>query len=474
VKRPRISIFTVFSASPTPLLVVGCATRSTQQTKTPKAPPADCLGPAKSNHSPPGWVRKLLPLLLVALQVPSLARAFEPFQVAKAQPADAFVDSIGVNVHLSYFDTAYSNFNGVVKPRLLEAGIRHIRDGCPSQNQTEFQNRLNDLGRTGIKSMLICSPHTGKTPPEVVGALKRVSASVEAVEGPNETDGAGINYQGQGFPEGTRAFQDDLFAAVKSDPDLAGLPVVIASISDPEKAPKLGRLNSADFANTHSYAGGGPPGFRWNWYLDRCLTNIQRPIIASETGYHTATHHIDSLWICGVSEAATGKYLSRLFPEYFLRGIVRTYVYEFLNEKPVPDNSEANFGLLRCDGEPKPAFTAIRNLIALLKDPGPSFAPGTLEFSVNGDTEPVRSLLLQKRDARFYLLLWMNAVSYDTQAKRDIEFTSQPTRIVFAKPLAWVQTYQPLNSSAPLKRADQVSEVLLRVPDHVVVLEIQP
>ena len=38
-------------------------------------------------------------------------------------------------------------------------------------------------------------------------------------------------------------------------------------MSNPESAAKLGLLHSADFANTHCYADGGPPGFRWDWYI---------------------------------------------------------------------------------------------------------------------------------------------------------------------------------------------------------------
>jgi len=401
------------------------------------------------------------------------AWAFEVFRSETARSADAFVESIGVNVHLSYFDTAYSNYAGVIKPRLLEAGIRHIRDGCPSQNQTEFQNRLNDLGRLGVKSLLICSPHTGKTPADIVAALKKVRESVAMVEGPNETDGAGISYQGLKFPEGTRAFQDDLFAAVKGDADLTRLPVVMASISDPEKAPRLGRLASADFANTHCYSGGGPPCFRWNWYMDRCLTNIQHPVIASESGYHHATNHTDGHWIRGVTERASGRYLPRLLAEYFTRGIMRTYLYEFLDLKAQPDYSEANFGMLRWNGEPKPAYTAIKNLIALLRDPGPSFTPGSLEFSINGDVEPVRHLLLQKRDGRFYLLLWINAVSYDAKTNQDVKFAPQPTRILFAKPMASAKTYTPLTGPNPVATFGQTNELMLQVPDYLLVLELQ-
>lgn len=413
------------------------------------------------------------PILILSMLVGFCsASAFEPAHVEPARPADAFVDAIGVNVHLSYFDTAYSNYTGVIKPRLLEAGIRHIRDGCPGRNQTEFQRRLNDLGRSGVKAMLICPPHTGKGTKEILDALKAVPDALELVEGPNETDGAGINYQGLKFPEGTRTFQNDLFAAVKADPQLKAFPVVMSSISDPEKAPKLGQLESADFANTHCYAGGGPPGFRWNWYMDRCLTNIHRPIIASESGYHHATNHTDGHWIRGVTERAGGRYLPRLLAEYFTRGIVRTYLYEFLDLKDQPNYSEANFGILRWNGEPKPAYTTIKNLIHLLQDPSPGFIPRSLEFSINGDVKPVRHLLLQKRDGRFYLLLWLNAALYDTKAKQDIKVSPQPTRVLFAKPIRSAKAYLPLEGLNPTATFDSVSEILVQVPDHILVLQI--
>ncbi len=396
----------------------------------------------------------------------------EPLGVEKARCADAFVDAIGVNVHLSYYDTAYSNYFGVIKPRLLEAGIRHVRDGCPSKDQKDFQNRLNDLGQAGIRSMLICSPQAGSLT-NTVAVLKQLSVSVERVEGPNETDGAGIAYQGRGFPEGTRAFQNDLFAAVKADPELARLPVVVTSISNPEKASLLGPLASADFANTHCYAGGYPPGFRWNWYMERCITNSVRPILATESGYHTAFRHTDGLWMHGVSEAAQGKYLSRMLAEYFTRGILRTYVYELLNLKDAPQHSESNFGIVRANGEPKPAFTAIQNLIALLSDAGPVFEPASLSFAINGEIEPARHLLLQKRDGRFFLLLWINAVSFDTAAKQDKPFTPQPARLVFAKPITRAKAWLPLERREPVASFGPATEVTVNVPDHLLVLEIE-
>ncbi len=46
-----------------------------------------------------------------------------------AKSADAFVDSIGVNTHLDYTESPYARFNDLIKPKLKELGVRHIRDG---------------------------------------------------------------------------------------------------------------------------------------------------------------------------------------------------------------------------------------------------------------------------------------------------------------------------------------------------------
>ena len=49
-----------------------------------------------------------------------------------AKMADSFVDSIGVNTHLGYTDTNYGlKWESAIKPRLVESGIRHIRDNIP-------------------------------------------------------------------------------------------------------------------------------------------------------------------------------------------------------------------------------------------------------------------------------------------------------------------------------------------------------
>lgn len=411
--------------------------------------------------------------MLFAL-IPGLQAISEPIHTEPAWSADAFVDSIGVNTHLSYIDTSYSNYTALIKPRLIESGIRHIRDACPTPQQSEFQQRLVDLGNCGIRSLLICQPRTNLLAADFPAILQQLTVSVEMIEGPNETDLSGLLYKGFKFPAGTRAFQDELFAAVKGQPDLKRLPVLMSSVGNPENAFRLGSLLSADFANTHCYSAGTPPGFRWNWYADRALTNFLGPVIASECGYHNAVNQADKLWIRGISEKASGKYIPRLLAEHFLRGVRRTYLYEFIDERAMPEYSESNFGLLRCAGEPKPAFIGVKNLITLLADAGAPFAPASLDYGVNGEDIPVRHLLLQKRSGKFYLLLWLNSESFDVREKKDITVEPRTTRLIFGKAIRKAKVFAPLAGLMPLAEFGSSDELLLRVPDQLLVIEIEP
>ena len=112
----------------------------------------------------------------------------------------------------------------------------------------------------------------------------------------------------------------------------------------------------------------------------------------------------------------TGRYLPRVFLEQWLRGIKRTYIYELVDVGA--GKGDNGYGLLHADFTPKPAFTAIKNMLGLLADPGPSFKPGGLDLKLSGGNANVQHLLLQKRDGRFYLALWVEAPCFDMNSKQ--------------------------------------------------------
>ncbi len=415
----------------------------------------------------------LLSALLIAC-TSSLNPLQAQLQPEQARSADSFVNSIGIATHLRYVDTAYGNYDTLIKPKLQELGVRHIRDGGKN---SIFYDRLNDLAALGIKSTLVMDVRDGITPDNVVTeAIQPVLSSIEAVEGPNEWDvNPQVTYQDQAFPEGLRAYQDELYAAVKADPTTAALPVLMPALAIPYNAMRVGTLASADLGNMHSYAGGNLPSqdLDMKWVpLTQMITGPAKPIVATECGWHNATNDLKASQP-GISELAAAKYVPRLYLEYFNRGIQRSFLYELINEHQ-DTTQEQNFGLLRNNGSPKPAFDSLKNLIALLQDPGPEFAPQALSYSLSGNTADVHHTLLQKRDGRFYLILWHEVPSFDLQSKLDVYAPKPAVTVSIQTPMRQASLYKPVRAAASLQQYPNPQQLDLSIPDHPLVIELAP
>ena len=80
------------------------------------------------------WTSWLAGALAVAASL-VLAPAATASDAHPASAADGFVDSIGVNTHTFYTDTAYGDFEAI-KAKLAELGVRHIRENLCSKGRT--------------------------------------------------------------------------------------------------------------------------------------------------------------------------------------------------------------------------------------------------------------------------------------------------------------------------------------------------
>ena len=330
-------------------------------------------------HGRARWLTGALTVAVSLILAPSATAS----EAHATSAADTFVESIGVNTHTFYDDTAYNDF-GAIKARLAELGVRHIRENLALERPDQYE-RLNELTAMGVKSTLILGEPSEEASnlEEMISIVKSdLGGAVDAVEGPNEFDMRGRpNWAAE-----LREYQQRLYGAINADPSLAALPVIGPSIVHRDHQEALGDISGMlDYGNIHSYPYGEPPESNLSTQLGRAAANSgARPVIATETGYHTALNwdgeHLP------VSEDAMATYIPRLFLDYFSRGIPRTFSYELVDEKPDPAHAvrESNFGLLRNDWSPKPAFVALRNTISILADPGPAFAPESLDYSVGG------------------------------------------------------------------------------------------
>ena len=435
----------------------------------------------------------------------------------QARSADSFVDSIGICTHWSYPDTPYGFAYEGVRQKLAASGIRHIRDG--------FSPRLSELARLGIHTTVGLDMDNNEdgneaTIQRLIGRVKAVNAQspiIEAIEGPNEPDffwaSFKKSYKGQGHQGGDKgiiagviAYQKDLYRALKADPATRSLPVIGPSLGKTygydTRSPfgKQTLSDSVDFGNFHPYCGGNPFSQRWGydtieWYYGQGnfpSANLDefpfafdiyappfapKPMMATETGYSTDRG--------GASETAHAKYMPRLFCEYFRKGVVRAFSYEFVDEfeDKAQTNREAHFGLLRRDLTPKPAYDAIKNLIAVLSEKGvrADFKPGALNYAMQVTPQPgydktqfVHHLLLQKSDGAFYLVLWHEISDEDTKVTphRQIQPPALPAAITLPPSIRAVTLSVPNESalSKPVPIANHI--ISINVPDQVVILRL--
>jgi hypothetical protein len=388
-----------------------------------------------------------------------------------ATAADEFVDSVGVGTHFRYTRTAYAHSEPLLE-RLHRLGVRHIRDGLPLNPSPELLTVLRRLPDYGIRANLVLGTpnHPRRRPlPPAADAVAAVRAAglgdvVESLEAPNEWD----LRSGGDWLEEVKRFQRDLHSAVRAVPELDGVAVLGPSVGRHFRVEELrGFGDSIDIANLHNYPRGGPPEDE----LEAELANARamapgKPLYVTETGYHTAVNQTDRQ--APVSEQAKADYLTRTLLENYRLGVERTYIYQLVDGRPDPryKDQEQHFGLLRNDLSEKPAYDAVRHLLTLLADPGPSFAPDHLAVSVVSEDADVQHLLLQKRDGTYYLVLWRQGKLYEDG--RDI-LGSSPVTVSFGSRARTVELRAAADEPQPL---GAVSELRGEIGNGTVVIEV--
>lgn len=356
----------------------------------------------------------------------------------QARSAASFVDTIGVNTHLHYQATVYdTRYEDLIKPKLLELGVRHVRDGAytyaAANRDTFYYQRLRELGKAGIDFNLLTSPTTSRGEGTDYSKLDDIvswtDGAVTSFEGINEPDIQGIG----DWANQTREAQKRLYETVKGNAALRNVKVI--GPSPVRKANELGDLSRyLDYGNAHPYLGGKSPTdsehnlTTWKILEGASATSGTKPVIITETGYHNALEtQVDHP---PASETAAAKYLPRLFLENFNRDVPRTYLYELIDSQPANrlTDYQASFGLLRHDGSEKPGYRAVASLTNLLADSNWD-ATGSLSYKVSGDTRNLHQTLLQKGDGTFYLALWLEKSTWDRHARKALYVSGQKVTV---------------------------------------------
>ena len=396
-----------------------------------------------------------------------------------ARSASAFIDSVGVNTHLGYDNQPYGRAWPMIRDRLIELGIRHIRDAS-HPDLTRLKDvvpRMRELASLGIRGNLLSGDPlmrygSGTIDQHLAWVRKNVRHFVESLEGPNEYDHPSDDPNWQ---RTLRSYQCEWAQKIRADPVLAGKRVIGPSPGGVGFA-TLGDLSAClDAGNLHPYPGSWAPNTSNAGDLSVQMSDAQKvsaskPIWITETGYHNAIN-----CSCGhdpVSETAAGIYVPRMLMEYFRRGIRRAYAYELIDGRtdPLRTDPERNFGLLRNDGTRKPAFTGTRNLLAILADSGRASGRLTYRLSCETCAAPLRHVLLRKTTGAYYLAVWPESSVWDASTRTDRSTAAQQVELRLPTP-SLLEVFDPALSATAIARITSGLH-RFRLADGMVVVKI--
>jgi len=351
----------------------------------------------------------------------------------QAQLSDAFVGSIGVNVHMSFGDCFYTANYASFKSYLVDSGIRRFRDGM-IYGDNAYYTTFMDLASAGLTGQYIVAPTVPldivRTYPQLVGD------AFERYEGPNEYDAA---YSHGSDPNWVGTLQN--WTKILWENHNTSFKVVAPSLTQESSYFSVGDLSKyVDYGNMHNYHGTFEPetpgwgatdaygtygATTWNMNLCHNVSG-SKPIMTTESGYLDMGTNINGPIGTGssahlyVPSDIQANYLVRLlFHQFGVLKVPFTYIYEFVDCGSGDDLLWGLMGLTNTSDPtkvfPRPSYLLIQGLTRLFADPI-AFSPGILDWSMNGTTSNIFSSLFQRSNGTFYLTLWIAQQPWDPNA----------------------------------------------------------
>ena len=413
-------------------------------------------------------------LLLVLSSPPLYADDYAGIKKVQAISSQAFIDSLGVNIHLERQnkDNLYSNINEIAS-EIKYIGFKYARDTFAANFAMRALYDLNQA--TGIRYNMLFRDTNYE---DQITSLRNNTQMVVEVEGPNEVDVWEPHFRGnKGFKAGV-AMQKAIYEDVKSDDRLSYLQVNNLTVAHQYNLDELGNMSHyADKASIHIYPqwGGAAgsyvyPVVDWSLKIYGATTPGKQQTI-TETGWWTTPMRF------GVSETVQAKFLFHIVLDAFIQNVARTYIYELNDE--VFDNDgnqrEYHFGLFHADGTPKMAATAFHNLTSLLgsENASANFTPAALEYATeNLPGVNDFQLLLQKPNNTFILVVWKEDKFWDNAAHREVATPENTIKLHLKNKAKSIRVFNPLEDGFPHILVNDTDYAELTISDHPIFIAI--
>jgi|GEM_PF-1327496 len=394
--------------------------------------------------------------------------------------ASDFINSIGINTHIDFTWTAYGNIQRIIDS-LNYIGVKHVRDSANNPadiGPNGWWQKVADA--TGIKF----DAFIGSGSPAMMQAglqyIQQLAPQniIEFVEGGNEEDNTYAASLGNTLAI-TAQFQQEVYAVGHA----MGVPVINMSFGTGwAQSPNTGNYDKvgdisaySDYANGHIYFGtGNPPSSNITLVNDLAQISSKHPVIATEMGWYTTGTLLDPT---SVSETVQAKYMLDGLMDAYKAGIVKTYLYELLDQQTGDGYSENNFGLFHSDGTPKAAATALHNLTTLMADTGSggsTFSPSALGYSLSGLQSTDNSLLMQKSDGSFWLSVWNETRLSGAITSSDITVPNHTITLTLDNQASSITVYDPMVGINAIQTVSSANMAQISLPDHPILVKIIP
>lgn len=399
----------------------------------------------------------------------------------QAQSVSSFLHSLGVVSHIDSGSAQWTNAP-VLLNELSYLGISTLRDGAP------FDYALPTfvtLAQAGIHfDLLEANVYSFDQTGQVNAALDvarahqleaAVHGSVTSFEGTNEyttnsytLDGANSSGDLAWGLTDAQALQ----AAVRADPLFAATPIVAPSAIQLDSLPNFSAYVTA--SNAHIYGNAGEQ----LQYLIENSVNFARasapgdPVYITETGISSAGYAASS-W--STTDEPTQAIIDvNAVLDGFAAGANMTFLYELMDEPDAwKSATEQSYGLFHADGTAKPVATALHNLTSLLADPGTGNVPlGSLDYTVNWLPWSASTMLLEKSDGTFELVVWNGRVQLYDGANPVTPLTST-INVTLGQAASSVQLFDPISGTGPISSMQNTSSITFQLGADPIIIELK-
>jgi hypothetical protein len=420
------------------------------------------------------------------------------FHNVQAVSVESFLNSLGA---VSSVSRRGETLEGTVQC-VKYTGLRWLRTGYEDSAPVEDFIQLHEQAGTMVSYGLLSGNSDIQRLITDAKQLAKAGALL-ALEGSNEPNNWEITYQGE-KGGGKKSWlpvakmHRDLYAAVKSDPDLRTYPVWatcetgaqtdnvgLQFLSIPDDANTLlpSGTTFADAANCHNYithpswtglhnnqtwlssdptrncpVDGLYGNFGNTWlnhfagYTEEELQTLPR--VTTETGY--AVNPKD-----GVTEEIQARLYLNLYLSQFKRGWKHTAIYLLKGRSNEPEHE--SFAFYTLDYQPKIAAQYIHNFTAILADNKAVRHPGILNYTISEQPETTHDLLLQKSNGHFILLIWGERFGDGGTDYITVRFGTKCKQII---------VYDPIAGVSAIETFEKTDSINLDVNDHPVIVEI--